>query len=257
MKHTLSLCVALSVAFALCGSVFAAVFMEDDFDSDHVYFDGTTVDVSGTPWTGVFGTQYLDWMNANISNASCLSLKLTTNENFATSIGGTDYAFPFLYTDVTGDFSAEMIVKNPIAEGYIMNLLGIVDLATSNDFMAGVFPVATDWGAYDYVAAHSAGNRNLDYASPFVTNNLCYRIDRVGNEFTAYTRLDSISSWNMYGQYTYPTNLPATLSVGLAIAEHADYGYAYEYEYFKVGVIPEPGVFGALALGLLMLIRRK
>ena len=61
----------------------------------------------------------------------------------------------------------------------------------------------------------------------------------------------------MFSQYTHPTTLPATLSVGLLVAENSQHGYAYEFDYFKVGVIPEPGVFGALALGLLMLIRRK
>jgi hypothetical protein len=261
MKHTFSFCIVLSIACVLCGSVFGeTVFMEDTFDSDHVYFDGSSVDVSGTGWTGIFGTQFLDWMNANISNASCLSIKLKATGD-ATAIDGTNYRFPFLYTDVTGDFTAEMIMKNPIPADYIIYLLGVIDIATSNDYMGGSFPVAgpNGWGFYDYQAAHAAGNRELDAGlGPYVTNNLCYRVDRVGDEFTLYSRVSSMDPWNMSGQYTYPTTLPATMSVGLLVCEHILYGNMYEFDYFKVGpVIPEPGIFGAVALGFLMLIRRK
>lgn len=256
-KHHIILCMVCTLACIFTTSLFAQIYLEDSFDSNHVYFDGTTVDVGGTQWDGIFGTQFLDFMNANISNASTLTLKLKSTGD-ATAIDGTNYRFPLLYKDITGDFIAEMEFKNPIPEEYIIHLLCCVDMATSNDYMAGAFPMAPVWGFWDYHAAHTAGERVLDAGvGPFVASNLCFQIVRAGDTFTTSSRLNPSSNWSVFGQYTHPETLPATLSVGLSVAEHVLHGYTYEVEYCVISDIPEPGLFGILALGMLFLVRRK
>ena len=44
----------------------------DNFDTDHQYYDGTTVNLAGTPWDGIYGTQYLTNLCANTSKAAPL-----------------------------------------------------------------------------------------------------------------------------------------------------------------------------------------
>jgi hypothetical protein len=124
--------------------------------------------------------------------------------------------------------------------------------------MCGAFPMAPVWGFWDYQAGHSGGTRDLDAGvGPFVASNLCFQIVRAGNTFTSSSRLGPASNWTTFGQYTHPETLPATLSVGILVAEHQLHGFAYEYEYVKITDIPEPGLLGALALSILFLVRRK
>jgi outer membrane protein assembly factor BamB len=232
MRHNklICLCVAgIALCYAFTSLATYSPILDDHFDSDHTYYDGSTVDVSGTPWDGVYGQQYLEGMDANITSPSCLSMDLGTN--LATSIGGSDYAFPMLYKNVSGDFVAEMWIKNPIPEPYIIYLLGCVDTATSNDYMAGAFPMAPVWGFWDYHAAHTAGSRVLDAGvGPYVADNMQFRVVRKGNDFMAYSRPGTGDDWHLFGAYTHPETLPATLSVGPLVAEHVVHGYTYEYE---------------------------
>jgi len=238
MRHRTLTCLMAGVLLCFTAVTQAAFrqVLNDDFNADHTYYDGVTVNTVGTQWDGISGEQFLERMDANFNNHSVLTMKLKDTGD-PTSIGDSDYRFPLLFKNVSGDFVAEMKIKNPIPDDYIIYLLGCIDPATSNDYMAGAFPVAgpAGWGFYDYDASHTAGARVLDNGiGPYVDNNLCYRVARSGNTFTTYSRLDESQPWTEINTYTHPETLPATLSVGMLVAEHVLHGFEYEFEYFTI-----------------------
>ena len=243
----------LNITVAPAGGVISVV--DDDFDDDHVYYDGTDVDVDGTQWDGVWGSGYLSSMEANNPSDSFLKVQINLNAE-PTSIGNTpaEYRFPVLYKDVTGDFEAEMKFVNPIGEAYIINFIVCADFALSNDYLAGCFPIAPVWGFWDYQAAHTDGSRTLDAGvGPYTGTNQYYKISRLGNTFNAYSRPNVASNWLNFATYVPSVTYPGTLSVGLSVAEHVLLGYTYFYDYFKITQTgPTPGQFMVLPNDILV-----
>jgi hypothetical protein len=244
--------VELSVSVTPAGG--EIVLLEDDFDDDHTYWDGTEVDVDGTAWDGLHGTEYLSLVEANNPSDSFLAVSISLDTD-VTSIGGTDYRFPFLYKDVTGDFIAEFVIGTLVPESYVTELMGCVDLSQSNDYMMGAFPMAQIWGFFDYDAAHEAGNRVLDRGNgPFVASNKYYRLVRTGDSFLSYSKYHPISNWFEFATYTPAVDYPDTMSVGMLVAEHgAGLGYTYFYDYFKISQVGAlPGQFMVLPTNIIV-----
>jgi hypothetical protein len=228
--------------------------LDDHFDDDHTYWDGTEVDVDGTDWDGLHGTEYLSLVEANNPSDSFLAVSISLDTD-VTSIGGTDYRFPFLYKDVTGDFIAEFGIGTLIPEAYVTELMGCIDLTQSNDYMCGAFPMAPVWGFFDYDAAHEAGNRVLDRGNgPYVTSNKYYRLVRSGDSYAAYSRYSPDSNWFEFATYTPAVDHPDTMSVGMLVAEHgAGLGYTYYYDYFKITQVgAAPGQFMVLPTNIVV-----
>jgi hypothetical protein len=223
------------------------ILVDDNFDDDHTYWDGTEVDVDGTPWDGVYGTQYLSSLDANETEEGLLSMPVDPLSD-PTSIGGTDYAFPLLYKDVTGDFIAEMTVAKPISAEYVIYFLMCADFALSNDYLCGSFPFGTVWNFYNYHAAHTSGDRTLDAGvAPFVTSNLYYRMVRTGDDFFAYSRPSPDSNWFQFGSYTPAVDYPDTMSVGIGFCETVFQGNTFNFDHVKISQVGAfPGQFMVL-----------
>jgi len=176
-------------------------------------------------------------MDANDTEESLLTMPIDPNSD-VTGIGGSDYAFPLLYKDVTGDFDAEMIVSKPIRAEYVIYFLMCADLAASNDYLCGSFPFGTTWGFYDYNGAHTAGDRTTDGGvGPFVTSNMYYRMVRIGDDFQAFSRQSPESNWYQFATYTPSVDYPDTMSVGLGFCESVFAGNTYNFDYVKISQV--------------------
>ena len=184
---------------------FTVELVNDHFDDDHTYYDGDDIDVDGTQWDGVMGTEFLVSMEANDPSNSYLELKLLDTEITT----GSPLEYPYLYKNITGDFAAEMKFINPIAETYILNFITCVDFANSNQYLVGGFPMAPVWNFWDYNSAHEYGAQVLDAGiGPFVGTNLYYRMTREGNTFNAYSRPHPESNWHNFATFTPSFDFP-------------------------------------------------
>ena len=77
----------------------------DDFGTSHTYWDGGTVDVSGTIWDGLQGTSFADFANANDTNTGELTIRKNTTNNDGSS---SPFDVAALYINVIGDFDAKV-----------------------------------------------------------------------------------------------------------------------------------------------------
>ncbi len=219
--------------------------VNDHFDDDQTYWDGSSVDVNGTQWDGVSGTEFISSMEANNPSDSFLKVEINFDSEPTT---GAPRNYPLLYKDVTGDFEAEMKFESPISEPYILGFIVSTDLVNSNQYLTACFPFGTTWGFWDYHSAHINGNQDLDAGvGPVTGSNLYYKMTRIGNTFKSYSKLHSESNWYNFGTYTPAITFAETMSVGPGLCETILLGYTYYFDYFKITQTgPTPGQFMAL-----------
>ena len=108
MKRRLTVGVANLVAcmLTLAASWEAtAVVISDNFDTSHTYWNGSSVDVSGTIWDGMQGTSLAEFANANDTNLGELTIRKNSTSNSGSS---SPFDPAALYLNVTGDFDAKV-----------------------------------------------------------------------------------------------------------------------------------------------------
>ena len=209
MAFTVTAAVALCLTFAASREATAGL-LSDDFNASHTYWDGATVDVSGTIWDGMQGTALAEYANANDTNAT----ELTIRKNSTSNAGSNSPFDPAaLYIDVTGDFDAK--VEMP----------GVSSL--------GAFPYRTHslaaWTADQTKAVHLdniLGTTNTrrfrdlvppdDFVDTGGGTNGWFRLERIGDNFTGYWGTDGVN-WDLLTTIdTSGDPYGDTLRVGLA-----------------------------------------
>ena len=236
----------------------------DDFNTDHVYWDGSTVDVGGTMWSGLQGTSCLSDVNANTTAASELQFSHIINDfnadvsgtiwdgaqgsGYATSIqantstagelqvshawqlsNGTAQPFDVsaLYKSVTGDFDAKIRMDMlPEDIGYLT-----LSLAAWTEDQENAIHL-------DNIAA--TGNhvrfRDLDPGDEYalaIDRQPWLRMIRDGDTFYGFYSSDG-ESWTLIG--SMERDYGETLLVGPATWNGTKTGYTGSFSYFEINI---------------------
>jgi hypothetical protein len=217
----------------------AAVY-SDSFDSNHVYWDGSSVDVSGTIWDGVQGTNFLDasgdsrGLDANQENTGHL-----TFDHSSTAHDGS--ASPFdsaaIYRNVTGDFDVkvEMPVLPPDPGG---------DTAFLTLSLAAWTADGTQAVHIDNIQSTAQRLRFRDLANPdeygiATANKSWFRMVRTGDQFEGFYGTNGVD-WTHIG--TMVRAYGDTLRVGLSVWNFEAEAFHGEFDNFTLNDAPTPPV---------------
>ena len=238
MRIRSNLVVAAFVVCILVGNSMCVAHAEtliDDFSANHIYWDGSTADVSGTIWAGIQGTGYITDSNANIGATSELQFA-----HDAIACDGTYSPFdaPGLYLEMTGDFDAKlrMDVLAP-DEPYIAQSLAA--WSADQQYSVRVDNIA--------VTGQHVRFRNLCDQADFkeyklsIPRQTWFRLKRTGNDYEGFYSSDG-SSWTKIGN-TITGDYGDTLRVGPATFNPMGTAYTGSFSYFEIDgtPVPEPG----------------
>ena len=217
--------VALCLTFAASRDATADVLV-DDFNTSHTYWDGATVDVSGTIWSGMQGTAFAEYANANDTNATELIIRKNATNN---SGSDTPFDSAALYIEVTGDFDAR--VEMP-------GVSSLDNIPYRTHSLAAWTADQTNAVHLDNIlgTTNTRRFRDLDagdgdeFADPGGATNGWFRLERIGDEFTGYWSDDGIG-WDLLTIIdTSGDPYGATLRVGVAAwnASSSDFGARFD-----------------------------
>jgi hypothetical protein len=242
MRFTVTAAAALCLTFATSRDATATV-ASDTFDSSHTYWDGATVDVSGTIWDGLQGTSFAAYANANDTNPGELTIRKNTTNN-----SGSDAPFDSsaLYLNVTGDFDAQVEMPG-------VSSLDVIGFRTHS---------LAAWTADQTKAIHldnilgttnTRRFRDLDagdgdeFADTGGGTDAWVRLVRSGDSFTGYWGTDGVN-WTLLTTIdTSGDPYGATLRVGVATwnASNSDFGARFD----NFEIVPEPAIMALLLVG--------
>jgi len=110
----LTLAATVSMAYCLIGGAVpgsSAETLGDDFSTNHSYWDGSTIDVTGTMWDGVQGTEFASSMDANTTNGGRLTISHGGTAN--SYVPGPLFDVAALYVEVPEDNAFDAKVQMP------------------------------------------------------------------------------------------------------------------------------------------------
>ncbi len=226
-----------------------AISIGDSFDTSHVYWDGNSVDVTGTIWDGMQGTSFAAFANANDTNAGELTIRKNTVQNAGSSAPLDSAA---LYVNVTGDFDARVEMPG-------VSSLGNFGFRTHS--LAAWTADQTQGIHLDNIlgTSNSRRFRDLDdavdeFADTGGGTDGWFRLERLGDDFNGYWSTDG-TSWSLIG--TINRDYGPTLRVGVATWNDSNSDFGARFDNFEI--IPEPASMALLlsTAGLCCLRRRR
>lgn len=226
-------------------SAHAAVPFTDDFNTDHNY---ATLGVTGTGWDGILNASNLG--SGSAATGGVLNWEDTGNHGWQ----NTQHDAPFLYLDVTGDFSAEVEIS----------LSGITtgSYATGGLMVSNIAGGSTDWMQVSYSSWQSLNrvmntDDNVTNEPGFQTAQPFLRVERVGDNFSFFTRPNEGSSWQILGPAISRPDMPATLQVGVQFGMFDTPPGNIKYENFNAVPEPATAMLAISGLGMIAMRRRR
>ena len=250
MKQRMAFAAALFLSIAV-SSTATALTVSDNFDTSHTYFDGSTVDVSGTIWDGLQEISNAAYANANDTNGGQLTIRKNSTNN-----SGSDAPFnpAALYVDVTGDFDAK--VEMP-------GFSGLSPTPYRTHSLAAWTADQTKAVHLDNILGTSNTRRFRDMVSPddFADagggTNGWFRLERSGDSFNGYWGTDG-ATWSLL--HTIDTSgdpFGATLRVGLATWNASSSDFGARFDNFELTMVPEPSTAVLGLVGLILFVSRR
>ena len=243
VKSKLAMGVILAVAVSHCGPFEVSAQLPDNFDTDKTYWDGATVDVSGTVWDGVQGTSegFVSRIDANQTNSGQLALQITDTASNGTS--GSPFDVAALYQDVTGNFDVkvEMPVVPP-ETAYLSHALGAWN---GGDLTQAVHIDNLRGTGNDLRFRDSVGPDEFpltDGPAQWI------RLQRTGNIFTGYFGPDG-TNWTKIGDID--RDYGATLRVGVSAWNFNAEPFTAVFDNYMI--VPEPSTAMMSLIGLMLL----
>ena len=200
----------------------------DNFDTSHTYWDGATVDVSGTIWSGMQGTALAEYANANDTNATELTIRKNSTNN-AGSSAPLDSAG--LYIDVTGDFVVQVEMPG-------VSSLDAIPFRTH---------CLAAWTADQTKAIHLdniLGTTNTrrfrdlvggdDFADTGGGTDGWFRLERIGDSFNGYWATDGCNWTLLHTIDTSGDPYGDTLRVGLATWNASSSAFGARFDNFEL-----------------------
>ncbi|MCX7005400.1 MAG: hypothetical protein NTV22_19310 [bacterium] len=233
---------ATLLAGALVLTAAPVKIFEDDFNTTHTYWNGT----SATPangWRGVLHGSVSSMIDANTTVPGCLSIQIPSGQS-GSAEGGV-FTAPALYLSVTGNFIAIVQLHEPLpTENYdnfgimVFNPNGSINHATLH-----AFPVAATWASNVVLRITQNGSSSETIkrqpALPWL------RLERNGNTFTAACKAQDADPWIEMGNNS-AAFLPAVVNVGPFAANYnSSDADVYSFERFELWQEQNP----ALTLG--------
>jgi hypothetical protein len=215
MVFTVTAALAFCLTVAASREAAAEVFI-DNFDTSHTYWDGATVDVSGTIWSGMQGTAFAEYANANDTNATELTIRKNSTSNAGSS---SPFDSAALYIDVTGDFDAQVEMPGVSSLDVIPfrthslaawtadqtkaihldNILGTTNTRRFRDFVGGDDFADTGGGVSGWFRLERIGDSFSGYWATDGCNwTLLATIDTSGDPYGATLRV-GVATWNDSG----------------------------------------------------------
>ncbi len=212
----------------------------DTFDSDHVYWDGTTENIAGG-WQGIMFEGTASNINANITTAGCLTVCI--NAGIDSRAEDAAYDMPLLYIIVTNNMDFRVIVKaaEPVPNQAYDNTGTMVANPDEsvNHVETYAFPYAASWANKNVLRTTENGSSlSQNDEHPYLP---WMKLVRQGNDFHAYGKALEADPWIPIATNTV-TFLPQVLRVGLYAANYNTVNPAtlYSFESFQVDLVPEP-----------------
>ncbi len=207
MKRSGGMCVAL-----LAASVSARAQLTDPFDSPFTYWDGVTVNVTGSIWNGLANTANASRVSAGNGPSGLLLIEANGNSSSSNPQNEPPFSAPFLYINATADFVASVQVDPTSCDADFENL-GIA-------ILSGPTTVAQVLSIFNMTAGSSTRFRGFDAGevSGQFTDTTLYtwlRIERVGSLLRGYASHDG-AAWIRLGILN--DFLPSDVQVGLFAA---------------------------------------
>ena len=219
--------VALCLMFTASREATATV-ASDSFDTPHVYWNGSEVNVSNTIWSGMQGTANAEYADANDTNTGELTIRKNSTNN-AGSSAPLDSAG--LYIDVTGDFVVQVEMPG-------VSSLDSIPFRTHS---------LAAWTADQTKAIHLdniLGTTNTrrfrdlvggdDFADSGGGTDGWFRLERIGDSFNGYWATDGCNWTLLHTIDTSGDPYGDTLRVGLATWNASSSAFGARFDNFSL-----------------------
>jgi hypothetical protein len=201
---------------------------EDSFNTNRVYWDGSSVNVDGSGWDGLMHPP----ANGRVEVTDG-RLNFTIPDGL--NVGYSDTA-PLLYKSVTGNFEAVCKVYEPWIDStfHVAYCLAAQYPDSSENFVTGL--VQPVWGGANLRWKQDGNTSQTTWIDPPLP---WMRLIRQGNTFIFYCKEDADDDWIEYGQFDV-TNTIDSYDLGLSMGNWSDNGFEGGFDHFELWQDTEP-----------------
>jgi len=201
---------------------------EDSFNTNHVYWDGSSVNMDGSGWDGLMHPPVGGRVEVTDGQ-----LNITVPDGL--NVGYSEAA-PLIYKSVTGDFEAICKVYEPWIDSifHVSYCLAAQDPDNSENWITGfVQPV---WNGANLRRMQNGNLSQTTWTNPPLP---WMKLVRQGNTFIFYCKENADDAWIEYGRFNV-TNAINSYNLGLSIGNWSNNGFEGGFDHLELWQDTEP-----------------